>query len=194
MFGNGAMFGINGDNYSPVYIMAYNRTGATVLKGQLAMADILKTQSETSGSAPHTGNPNGAFFNLGPITQACDTEGQPCYVLDDISCADNALGRWVKCGECEMAICDDDVSTTDVDTGDRVSVLVSQAASPGGGALTTGGGNAQAWVTGGARTLGLALEDAAADSTTTARTVDASSHLRWVIFWGGVAGLGTTDT
>lgn len=192
MFGNGAMFGMNGDNYSPVFITAYNRTGATVLKGQVAMADVLGTQAETSGSAPHTGNPNGAYNNLGPIVQAADTEGQPCYVCADNSIADNALGRWVKCGECEIAVCDDDISTTDVDKGDRISILVSQAAA--GGALTTGGGEVQAWVTGGARTLGLALEDAAADSTTTARTVTASAHLRWCIFWGGVAGMGTTDT
>ena len=192
MFGNGANFGMNGDNFSPVYIMAYNRSGATVYKGQVCMADILNTQTETSGSPPYVGNPNGAYFNLGPITQACDTEGQPCYVLDDVSCADNALGRWVKCGECEVAICDDDVSTTDVDKGDRISVLVSQAAA--GGALTTGGAEIQAWVTGGARTLGIALEDAAADSTTAARTVTAYSHLRWCIWIGGVPCMGTTDT
>jgi hypothetical protein len=191
MFGNGAQFGMNGDNFSPVFIMAYNRSGATVQKGQVCMADILNTQSETSGSPPYTGNPNGAYFNLGPIVQATDTEGQPCYVAAE-TIADNALGKWVKCGECEVAICDDDVSTTDVDKGDRISVLVSQAA--GGGALTTGGAEIQAWVTGGARTLGIALEDAAADSTTAARTVSATAHLRWCIWTGGIPLFGSTDT
>lgn len=183
-----------GPSYDAVIITAYNRTGGTVLKGQAAMADILNTQTETSGSPPYSGTDVGAYNNLGPMTQACDTEGQPCFVCLDGSIADNALGRWVAFGECEVAICDDDVSTTDVDKGDRISVLVSQAASPGGGALTTGGANIQAWVTGGARTLGIALEDAAADSTVTARMVDASAHLRWCLFIGGVPCMGTTDT
>lgn len=194
MFGNGSNFGMNGDNFSPVFIMAYNRTGATVLKGQTAMSDILNVQAETSGSAPYTGNPNGAYYNLGPVVQAADTEGQPVYVLDDISCADNALGRWVKCGECQVAIVDTDVATTATVKGGRISLLVSKAASPGGGALTTGGGNVCGWVTGGARTAGIALSAGIADSTTAANTVDASAHLVWCIWIAGVPLLGSTDT
>lgn len=198
MFGNGAMFGMNGDNYSPVFITAYNRTGETVYKGKVAMADILGTQAETSGTAPHTGNPNGAFNNLGPITQAADTDGTPCYVCADDSIADNALGRWVKCGECEIAAMDQDVGTSDVIKGARISVLVSEAhtnqSTGAQEALTVGGAHMTIWVTGGTRTLGKWLEDGAASSATAARTIDINSHLRWGIWTGGVAVFGSTDT
>lgn len=183
MFDN-ASIGL-GAQYSPRKVQAYNRTGSTINRGQVAMVDILGTQAETTGTAPHSGNPAGAYANMTPVVQTAFEKGAPCYVCADETIADNALGWWYMWGEVEVAVCDDDVSTTDIDKGDAVTILVSESARAVQEVVTGGTGT---------RCVGLALEDAAADSTVTARTVDASSHLRYVLWLGGTPAFGVTDT
>lgn len=163
----------------------YNRTGATLLKGQVAMVDKAGTQAETT--EPYgVGSVNGPWANLTPCTQAGVDNGYEVYVCLDDSVADNAAGNFGICGVFEVAVLDDDVSATDVDRGDALQILVSESATAVSEWLSK--------ATTGARHVGVAHEDAAADSTVTARTVDATSHLRWCHWWGGVAGLGTSDT
>lgn len=150
----------------------YNRTGATLLRGQVAMMDILATQAETTSIFPGgTGPGTSSWDNLTPCVQAVLNQGAVLVVaLSDI--LDNASGRCLIQGWIEVAVCDDDISTTDTDRGDGLSILVSESATA-----------VQALANGG-RLLGLALQDGAADSTDTDRLVNASSHLRWAFFNG----------
>lgn len=161
----------------------YNRTGATLKYGHVAMCDIAGTQSETSDIKV---GPTGPFANLTPVAQTLFEDGAPIVVCaDPAGVADNASGMFWICGVVEVAVLDDDVSTTDIDRGNRVSMVVSESAVA-----------VQEYVTGGTgtRAVGLALEDAAASSATAARTIDANCHLRDMIWWGGIPGMNVTDT
>lgn len=171
-----------GDWIGAEFISAYNRTGATVPRGGCAMLDILGTQAETTSIVP--GDPASVFANLTPVTQTEFENGFPILVAcADI--ADNALGLWFIAGVIEVAVVDDDVSTTDADRGNRASMLVSESA-VGLCEYVTGGT--------GTRNVGIFLEDGAASSATAARTYDASHHLRYVIYMGGIPCFGSTDT
>lgn len=174
-----------GDFLGRVTTTAYNRTGATLRRGQLAMIDLLDTQSEVTAGDFRDGSETSVFANLTPVTQASAEEGFPIVACLDEQVADNAVGTFLVWGVGDIAVLDDDVSTTDVDKGDRVSILVSESAVA-----------AQAFVTGGtgSRVIGIALQDAAANSSDTDRLIDASSHRRTVFFTGGIPVLGSTDT
>ena len=184
-----------GDYFPAKFARFYNRTGAAVVRGQVAMMDLSGTQSETTSIVPGgTGAGTSIWENLGPITQAAYDNGYACMVaVEDI--ADNAIGLWcLRSPYIEIAVVDADVSTTDVVRGSPLCVLVTQASSAGG-ALTTGGAAVQAFVSGTAmRPIGQALEAAAADSTDTDRLINASNHLRWCVFTGGYPLAGFTDT
>lgn len=157
-----------------------NRTGATLSRGQVGMIDFLTTQTEVDNFTP--GAENSSYETVTPVTQAGYGLGYPIVVaLEDI--VDNAYGRFCFYGHVEVAVLDDDVSTTDIDVGDTVGILVSESAVAVQAAVTT------------TRAVGHAHENAAADSTNTDRTIDASSHLRFVSWYGGVPMLGlNTDT
>jgi len=175
-----------GDWIASRKVKFYNRTGATINYGEGAMVDILATQAESTSIVP--GEEASVFSNVGPVTQAALEEANPIVVCAEPSgIADNAVGYFWLCGVIDVKVMQDDASTTDIDKGDGITILVSQAQA--GGALTTGGAEFQAWVTGGTgtRRLGFALEDAAASGTGTA-------DLKKVVFWGGIPGMGLTDT
>lgn len=160
-----------GDQFASEYAWCFNRTGAALVAGQVVMLDFARTQTETTNSTP--GSESSSMANVTPCTQAGVDAGFPVYVADE-AIADNALGRFLIKGIREVAVLDDDVSTTDIDIGDPVAILVSESAVA-----------VQAKAAADHRQLGIALEDAAADSTNTDRAIDASSHLRRILWTGG---------
>lgn len=163
-----------GDHIPTVTAVCTNRTGATLLKGQFAMMDILKTQAETT--SVEVGNAASVFANLTPVTQAGYDAGFPIYCCDeDDGIPDNQKGQFVVEGVVDAAILDDDVSTTDIDIGDHVRILVSESAVA-----------AQAPTALTQRTIGIACEDAAASSSNTDRMINATSHRRRIIFDGKI--------
>lgn len=192
MFQNfGATFGYA--NFGePVFRRGFNRTNAAIKTGQVAMLDISKTQAETTTIE---GTSSSIQCNLGPVTQALLALGYPIWVAaEDI--ADNAEGQWIVYGYCDVAINDDDCGTTDVDIGEPITCLVSEAVTSTGSpaALTTGGGSCQSVAAVTDRSLGIAVENACASSTDTTTTgnlsadrlIDAGSHRRRVLWCGGL--------
>lgn len=161
-----------GDIFGRVDASFINRTGATMVRGQVAMMDLLDTQAEVEAGNFEEGNSLSVFAGLTPCTQAAVENGFPVVVALE-SVGDNQTGRFCCAGKVEVAVLDDDVSTTDIDKGDPISILVSESAVA-----------VQAFANGD-RFLGIALEDAAADSANTDRLIDASSHLRWCLWCGG---------
>lgn len=143
----------------------WNRTGATLTKGQVAMVDLIGTQAESTSIIP--GADGSCFGNLTPVTQASLENGFPIVVCLDDSVADNALGKFGMVGVFPVSVLDDDVSTTDIDRGDPISMVVSESAV-----------SVQAFANGD-RCLGIALADAAASSSGTA-------SLKSCIWYGGV--------
>lgn len=162
-----------GYDHPPRKCRLFNRTGATLKKGQVAMLDILGTQAETTSISPSADEGAGLSHNTTPAATA-GLQAFPLLVAaEDI--ADNAAGEFIIEGRCEVAIVDDDVGSADVNRGDSLTVV-------------NGVTYAQIHANG-LRCVGVALEDGAADSTVTARTVDASSHLRWCYWVGGLVGI-----
>lgn len=152
----------------------FNRTGATLLKGQAAMIDILATQAETTSIFPGgSGEGTSSWGNLTPCTQAAINQGTPVVICLDDTVLDNKKGEFLIWGWDQIACLDDDISTTDADRGDGIAMLVSESAV----ALQA--------LANGNRQLGLWLQDAAADSTDTDRLINASSHLRYGLWTGG---------
>lgn len=147
----------------------YNRTGATLKRGQIAMLDILGTQAETVSVSPSATEGTAAQHNTTPAATAGLQKFPLLVAMEDI--ADNAKGRFLIEGFGEVAIVDDDVGSADVNRGDALTVV-------------NGVTYAQIQANG-TRCVGVALEDGAADSAVVARTVDASSHLRWCYWVGG---------
>lgn len=176
-----------GDQHARVVRRYTNRTGATILKGQVAMEDWAATQAESTNTTP--GSSASIFANLGPLTEAGLAEGFPAVVCLSDSVADNVEGDFLCYGYCEhVAFADDDVSTTDLDKGDRIQYLNSQGDPVTGSTHSVGGGIVQAFVSGSlTRTLGVALEDAAASGT----GVYTNKKAFW---WGGKPGAGSSDT
>ena len=184
-----------GDVFAVVKGQFYNRTGRVLYKGMIAMIDWAAAQAESTDIQPG-GEGASIYGNVTVPTQTEIDAGYPLVVCESDSVADNALGNFILKGNCEVAIFDDDVSTTDIDADEALCILVSDNSGVGGYA-------AQAWATsaGGARRLGISFEDAAASEATTARAVtgfnDGSgtvSHLRYCYWWGGEPGLGASDT
>lgn len=176
----------NGDVYATVKFPFTNRTGATMYKGQIGLLDLMGTQSESTSLVP--GESGYRYGNVTPCTQPKLDWGHPAVVCMEETLADNATGFFCLEGIVEVAVADDDACTTLVDKGDAVVVLVT------GSAVAVEG-----WVTGAPsggtapRTVGIALEDAAADSNNTDRTINATSHRRLVHWFGGRPG-GVSDT
>lgn len=171
----------------------WNRTGETIKRGEVAMVDLQDTQAEVTASGFNEGDELSIWASTTPVTDALLESGFPAVVaLEDI--ADNARGRFRLWGKVEVSVLDDDVSTTDIDRGERIQILTAEADSSTPGALTTGGAAVQSFVTGATRVLGIALQDAAATSADTDRLIDASAHLRWCFWTGGVPILGSSDT
>lgn len=168
----------------PVAFTFWNRTGATLEPGQFAMCDFAGTQAETTEVWPPKGEGTTPYENVGPVTQAGYDAGFPIVACGDVAIADNAKGLcYVQHPALQAAILDDDVSTTDIDRGDAVAILVSESAVA-----------AQQWATTSTpRAIGIAHEAAAADSADTDRLINASSHRRKICFYGGYPG-GVSDT
>lgn len=151
-------------------IYAYNRTGGTRAKGDVAMLDVLGTQAETTNITE--GDEASIFANLG-LAATAGLASFPMYVLADDTLGDNELGFWIGCGLADVSVADDDTATTDVDRGDGLSVL-------------NGAHDCEASATGN-RVLGIALADAAASgSGGDASTIKA-------MWWGGRWGAGTVS-
>jgi hypothetical protein len=162
-----------------------NRTGATLLRGQVAMLDV--ADSEGAGFDIED---DSVFSNLVTVTQAGFDLGYPILVCDDVSIVNDAFGDFNVCGpRVPVAVADDDVSTNDVDAGDPLTMLVSELATGVAQYIDTVG-------SGSSRHVGFSWEDAAADSDDTDRVIDASSHLRFCLWTGGIPvfGIVTPDT
>jgi hypothetical protein len=189
-----------GDIYAHISKMVWNRTGITLKKGMIVMLDFTRTQAESTSFIP--GASGNVFSNATIPTQPGIDQGYPLVIVESDSADDNTLMKVCLCSpNVECCVLNDDTSTTDVDEGDSLVVLV-----------TEGTYMVQAWVTGAPangeapRRVGIAHEDAAADATTAARAVlvgatgaavalaSSVSHLRNVCWWGGVLGAGVSDT
>lgn len=148
-------------------ILAYNRTGAQRLKGDIVMLDVLQSATETTGIVE--GNEASVFANV-VLPATAGLPLFPFYVCaEDID--DNAFGLMIACGVAEARCKDDDAATTDIDAGDGVTVL-------------NGDHDLEA-VTAGNRIMGCSLEDAAASGSA------GDSALKSVMWWGGAWGSGT---
>ena len=161
-----------GDQIARRVCTCWNRTGATLKRGHVAMLDMLDLEAETtSTAASNVGDSVGPFGTVTACTVVQMNQGIPVYVaLEDI--ADNAKGDFLIEGYIEVATSDDTTSTTDLRKGKGCSVVAASLISVDGLAA-------------GARILGIAREDAAASTADTDRKVDAVSHLRWVWWFGG---------
>lgn len=147
-------------------ILAYNRTGAKRLAGDIVMLDVLQTATETTGITE--GSESSVFANV-VLPATAGLAFFPMYVCgEDIE--DDAFGLLIGCGDVDAMCKDDDSATTDIDAGDGVSVL-------------NGDHDLEASATGN-RILGIALEDAAASGS----SGDAAT--KKVMWWGGVWGAG----
>lgn len=170
-----------GQPFGTIDAVVFNRTGATMIKGQVLMLDILGTQTATSfvpsAAGTGVGQVTSVYANGTPVATA-GLQSFPMGVLLDDTCANGSQGRFRFYGECEVAVVDDDVGAADVVRGSS---------------LTVANGNTyaqlQATTT---RCLGLSFEQGAADSTVIPRLVDASSHRRFA-FWNGL-GFGCGNT
>lgn len=163
----------------------FNRTGATLYKGQFAMMDFLRTQtSYTTRIGTSKGEGDCPFDNLTPVTQLGYNAGYGIVICEDDQIANNEAG-WcvIMSPDVQAHILDSDVATTDVDIGDAVAILVSESATA-----------AQGWATSTTpRAIGIAHEDDAATSADTDRLFDASVHRRRIMFDGRPL-IGFSDT
>lgn len=164
-----------GDTFTLVQVIAYARGGA-VSKGQLRQFDLSASDAAVTGGFDVQNELN-VMGNLVAVTTAGLANMFPIAVCSQQGgISDDAAGLWTLEGPIDVAVVDDDVGGDDVDAGDAVS-----------------GANATSYVhefNATERLLGVALEDAAAASDSAADQVDASSHLRRVLWWGGRPGGG----
>ncbi len=177
-----------GDIMGRITTTAWNRCGSTIYKGQVVMADVASSETETDSTVQ--GDEGYALGNVIDQTDANMNLGHPLYVCLDDSIADNKPGKFVVWGQCEVATLADNVSTTDVDAGDPLGMVNSEGDRAVQAARTTDGG--------GDRRLGLALEDAIADTANgvsglgnAAGTVNAS--LETCLWTGGAPGYGANQ-
>lgn len=170
-----------------------NRTGATILLGELAMMDLAGTQAEVTTTAP--GDAGSHYANLTPITQAGYDAGYPIVVcMEPAGVADNAKGEFLLEGVTDISILDDDITTTNVTEGGAVRVLVAEADSSGvtteasttPAALTVGGASAQGLALDTQRSIAIAVEVSATTGADTDRKIDFAAHRRKVWFFGGL--------
>jgi len=170
-----------GDVFQRVTVEAFNRTGQTLEKGLAAMMDFAGTQTETDSIT--LGDSGNAYANLTPVTQAGIDAGYPVVICLEDSLADNQKGVFLLFGHDQVAILDDDESTTDVNQGNGLAFAVGESVY----AL-------QAQAVTSHRVFGIAHEAAEASgggiSTPDGSPVDA--ELKFCLWWGGVPGLGMT--
>lgn len=154
----------------------FNRTGGSLKKGEYAMVDLLSTETETDSI--DVGDEGSVFANVTAVTQAGYDAGYPIVMCLEDSLADNAVmpGKFLLVGVADGSCLDDDFSgSTDTDIGDAMRILVSDSAK-----------SAQGLAADTQRSIGIALEDGAADSTVTDRYIDTNSHRRRIYFFGGL--------
>lgn len=161
-----------GDWIETVEIDAYARGGA-VIRGQYMMLDMGATDAATTNIK--VGDPNSRFSNVVTPTTAGLAAGYPVYVANE-AIADDAWGTFTALGVVDGAVADDDASTGGVDAGDGLECN-------NGARFADAAGTAS-------RLVGIALQDAFADSTASTDPVDASSSRRKVLHYGGMLGHG----
>ncbi|HKK94580.1 MAG TPA: hypothetical protein VJ925_14190 [Longimicrobiales bacterium] len=125
-------------------LQAYNRTGATLNKGDVVAVDILASSTEATKVAE--GGETSGFANV--ISMATANIGRILVVCDDDAVEDNGLGNFVIHGVVEVEVNGD----TGLDAGEK---LVG----------TDGQTYLSEWASGG-NVVGLLLEDAEASATT----------------------------
>lgn len=165
-----------GDIYDARDYTFINRTGATLYRGELAMLDFENTSTAATALTPGEAS---VFATLTPVVQAEFDEGFPVVVAAE-NIANGAKGRCYVCGVIQVAVCDDDASTTDVDVGDAISMLVTDNALSAVAYLTSTS----------FRKIGIALETAAASGGSLA---GGEATLKTCLFWGGIPGAGVSD-
>ena len=166
-----------GDTFTLVQVIAINRGGA-VVKGQVKQFDLDASDAAVTGGFKLASELN-VMGNLVPADTVGIASGFPMAVAMR-NMDDDAAGLWTLEGPVDVAMADIDVDANSIIAGDGVTV-----------------GNAAAFVdevTAAERLFGVALEAAGADSTIddNGRLVDASSHRRRVLWFGGRPGGGWT--
>lgn len=153
----------------------FNRTGQTVLRGELVMLDLAQSATETDSLRP--GDDGSIFANVITPTDAAVQEGRPILVaLEDI--LDNAAGRCLIEGMCDVMMTDDDVSAVNIAANERLGYDATTSVTDRSvdGHVTS------------ERALGMALEAAAASGGTNDQT------LKKAYWWGGNWGKGVPST
>ena len=161
-------------DWKPLLAPFTNRTGSTLQKGQVAMIDVLLTQSTYSTSV-FTG-----VGNLTPCVQTTAVDlGCPVVVAND-QIIDGATGLCVVAGYCEVSILQTGASTTDITAKNQtLSVLVSESAVAVQGTAS------------GKRVLGIALEiPPTTDDTSDTRRITTNQFRRLCLWMGGLPGFG----
>jgi len=146
--------------------------GGDVLQGEVRMLDLAASDAAVTGVDPR--KETSVWGNVVPITAAGALALFPivsCRDPDGIK--DDQSGYWVCEGIADVAVVDDDVAGV----GSEVRVGLMLTVSAGNGYLSK--------AVSGDRVVAVAVEDAAATSADTDHTVDASSHKRTVLFFGG---------
>lgn len=166
-----------GDCFAKQTVECFNRTGQTLVKGLVVMMDFALSATETDSTVP--GDPGHPTANVVPVTQAGYDNGYPILVCDEATLADNKKGRFVASGLTEIAVLDDDESTTDVDAGDQISMLVSESAYA-----------VQAQAAADHRVIGHAFEAAEASGGSITTPDGADAELKECLFHGGYPNLG----
>ena len=172
-----------GDFMGEITTLAYNRTGTTIYKGQVVMADI--AQSATECDSTDQGDDGYVLGNVIDQTDAKMLLGHPMYVCLSDSVADNEVGRFMVWGQCKVYMLDDDVSTTDIDIGEPITVLNSEGERAVQAPIQNASSNS--------RYLGIALQAAAANGGVDrgkADGTDCDATLKWCLWTGGMPTFG----
>lgn len=143
-----------------------NRSGATLLRGQVGMLDWSAADGATTTIPP--GASTSRFVNTILPSSGGLEAGVPIVVCLDTSVADDAEYTGLYYGLEPLLAYNDASATTDIDKGDPIGGVASQAFLEAGIA--------------GERILGFWFEDAHATL----------NQLKMGFWWGGVPGLGTT--
>jgi hypothetical protein len=155
-----------GDVFGRVTGRCINRTGATLLRGQVAMLDWSAADGDTTTIPP--GASTSRFVNTIKPTTAGIEAGVPHVICLNDSVADNVEFDALYYGFEPLLAYNDASATTDIDKGDPIGCVNDQAF------LEAGTANA--------RIFGYWYEDAHATL----------NQLKLAFWWGGVPGLGTT--
>lgn len=162
-------------------IEAVNRTGETLKKGMVVQLDL--SQDATESTTIFVGGSADGLANVVACVQADIDDGGPVVVYaGDTDLVDNAKGVFVEYGIAEVAVLDDDETTTDLELARALGILVSESAYACQGKAA-------------ADHRGYGLSGAAAAASgSTLETPDTAADYSLVTCWwtGGVPLLGTT--